>query len=461
MSTAIPCRLFITARDYEILHKHLFPGDGDEHGAVLKAGLAQRDHELRLLVREVVPARDGIDYVEGKIGYRALLPTFIHRQITQCRDERLVYLAVHNHATENHVGFSSIDLKSHERGYPALLDIAQGMPVGALVLGTKSVAGDIWLPDRVRLPVAETVVVGQNIRRLYPTPPRLGIDSPAIFDRQVRAFGLRGQLSLSKAKVGVIGLGGVGSIVAEYLARLGIGHLVLVDPDHIETSNLSRVVGASQNDVATLENKVAIATRHLAEASPKPRVEEIVDDVAKESVALRLSDCDFIFLAADSMRARLVFNALVQQYLVPGVQLGAKVRGNVNGELIDAMSAIRPVRPGEGCLWCNQLIDTTQLAIEAKTDSDRKEQAYGVREPNPSVISLNAVAASHGVNGFLFDFLNLREEVSGLHYEHYHFVRNQPHLVVPRRDPDCTECGRKLNSRFGFGDSKSLPCMSG
>ena len=74
------------------------------------------------------------------------------------------------------------------------------------------------------------------------------------------------------------------------------------------------------------------------------------------------------------------------------------------GNLEDAMCAVRHIRPGSGCLWCNGLIDPTQLAIEAKSDSEREKQAYGVPEPNPSVITLIAVAAPHAVSDFLFDF---------------------------------------------------------
>jgi len=455
------CRLLITAEDYLFLHQHLFPGDHDEHGATLKAGLVETDSEIRLLVREVHPAIDGIDYVEGKIGYRALLPTFIHRHITRCRDDRLVYLAVHNHDSDEHVGFSSVDLASHERGYPALLGIAAGMPVGALVFGNRSIAGDIWLPNGERLVLSEAVVVGQSIRRLSARPGKSSALKVDTFDRQVRAFGKIGQQHLSTAKVGVIGLGGVGSIVAEYLARLGVGHLILVDPDRIEASNLSRVVGATATDVAKKEYKTKIAARHVAEASPAPIVETIADDVAKESVAARLRTCDYLFLAADSMRARLVFNAIVQQYLVPGVQLGAKIQANDEGHLLDAMSVNRPVRPGSGCLWCNQLIDATQLALEAKTDSERKAQAYGTAEINPSVISLNAIAAAHGVNDFLFDYLGLRSDNAPLHFEHFHFLTTRSPKVLPRRDSDCSECSRGNRSRFAYGDAKSLPCISG
>src|SRR5258706_1473530 len=98
------------------------------------------------------------------------------------------------------------------------------------------------------------------------------------------------------------------------------------------------------------------------------------------------------------------------------------------------MSANRPIRPGRGCLLCNQLIDATQLAKEAKTDEERKSQAYGVEEPNPSVITLNAVSAAHAANDFLLDYLGLRSEVSQLYYEHFHFLKRTRSLVEPRID---------------------------
>ena len=183
------------------------------------------------------------------------------------------------------------------------------------------------------------------------------------------------------------------------------------------------------------------------------KLQPIVGDVAWRSVAERLRDCDFIFLAADSMRARLVVNAIAHQYLVPSIQMGAKIRRGLRGGLEDAMSAVRHVRPGTGCLWCNGLIDPTQLAIEAKSDRERKEQAYGVQEPDPSVITLNAVAAAHAVNDFLFDFLGLRN--GDAIYEHFHFFRRKAQSVTPRRDPNCVECVHRL----AMGDAFGLPVV--
>ena len=458
-------QLRIAQDDYERLHAHLFPGDRDEHGAVLKAGLVQDGSQVRLLVREVLPAREGVDYKPGRIGYRVLEPHFIHRHITSCRDERLVYLAVHNHDSGNQVAFSGIDMESHERGYPALLDIANGMPVGALVFGTHSVAADLWMPGGRRLALGEAVVVGPTLQRLYsrhPTMDRVNAQSANAesFDRQVRLFGRDGQGILARSRVAVIGLGGVGALVSEYLARLGVGRLVLVDPDQIEESNASRVVGATAQDVATKAAKVEIARRVALSAMPAPDVEVVAGDVADDVVARSLRTCDYIFLAADSMRARLVFNSLVHQYLIPGVQLGAKV-DTPKGEALRAWSAIRPVRPGNGCLWCNGLIDTTQLALESKSDEERKAQNYGVLEPNPSVITLNAVAAAHGVNEFLFDYLSIRPPRAGLEYLHLSSAGHDfPSRAHPRKDKACRECSVTAGSRFAKGDGCQLPTIN-
>jgi hypothetical protein len=454
------CRIRIARDEFNIVHGHLFPGDMDEHGAVLLAGTSQSNGQLTLHIREVHPAREGTDYVEGKIGYRALSPTFIHRLITRARDEKLAYLAVHNHGTDREVGFSHIDFQSHERGYPALLQIGRGVPVGALVFGLRSIEADVWIPDGTRLALDEAVVVGNTIQRLTSSPRKYSGAAEATYDRQVRMFGKNGQNELANCRVAILGLGGIGSLVAEYLARLGVGHFLLVDDDLVEGSNLSRIVGASTSDARDKNTKVSVAERMILQANSRAHVRLIVDDAAKQSVAKQLTNSEYVFLAADSMRARLVFNALVHQYLIPGVQLGSKIRSDREGNLIDVMSANRPVRPGHGCLWCNQLIDANALAKEAKTDTERKAQAYGVEEANPSVISLNAVAAAHAVNDFLLNYLSLRPEPDALEYEEFHFLKRKQSLVEPRKDADCPECS-SMGQRYGRGDAMGLPCIEG
>src|SRR5215471_5576154 len=123
-----PLSLRIDEPLFQRLYAHLFPGDHDEHGAVIAAGIAESPRGTRLLARELFLARDGIDYVPGTRGYRALTPRFIADVSDHCARENLAYLSVHCHGGADSVAFSPDDMASHERGYPALLDILQGGP---------------------------------------------------------------------------------------------------------------------------------------------------------------------------------------------------------------------------------------------------------------------------------------------------------------------------------------------
>ena len=72
-----PWELIIPEGMFKSLMSHLFPGDADEHGAVILAGIVTDSRGTRLLARELHPAIDGTDYVPGKRGYRMLRAEFI------------------------------------------------------------------------------------------------------------------------------------------------------------------------------------------------------------------------------------------------------------------------------------------------------------------------------------------------------------------------------------------------
>jgi hypothetical protein len=476
-----PWRLVIPHSMHRALMQHLFPGDGDEHGATIAAGIAASpDGGVRLLARNLHLAVDGRDYVPGKRGYRMLRAPFIRDRVMECGAERLAYLAIHNHGGTDSVAFSSNDLRSHERGYPALLDIGRGVPIGALVFASQAVAGDIGLPGRERRELASATIVGQQLQRLFPERTNQKTTSRLMYDRQSRLFGDVGQALLRDAKVGIIGLGGVGSIVAQLLGRLGVGRFVLIDPDRIEITNLPRVVGATRWDARTFFSgprwpawvrdgarrtatpKVAIARRVIHEANAGARVEAVFGDVLEPTNASKLLDCDYLFLAADTMRARLLFNAIVHQYLIPGVQAGAKVRvDRSTGKVLDVYSVVRRVMPDSGCLWCNGLINPAKLQEEGQSDEERRVQRY-VEDASiiaPSVITLNAVAAAKSVDDFLFYLTGLVAEDAHGDYTRFHPMQRSVWHDRPRRDADCIECGHDQIARFARGDARRLPVL--
>lgn len=434
----------------------------------------------RFLTREVILAKDGVDFVPGRHGYRALTADFVARWVNYCTREGLYYFNVHSHGGRDSVDFSATDRQSHQRGYPALLDITKGGPLGALVFAPNAVAGEIWTPAGTTDLVGMTVV-GMNDKRLFQSPRHNTNSCDEMFHRQSLMFGSAGQFRLSRARVGIIGLGGVGSLVSEYLARLGVGEIVAIDFDRIERSNRSRVVGARPWESCDwlrnsrslwlrhlgerwAKHKVAIAKRVAREANPAIRFRAIIGDVTDMAVAMELRDLDFIFLAADSMQSRLVFNALVHQYLIPGVQIGSKVPADKNsGALGNVFSAARLILPsfGGGCLLCNELIPPAKLQEEAVSAEEKRRQRYVDDDEvvAPSVITLNALGAAQATNDFLFHFQGLFEtsDVKGGYMMHY--PRNRVWRSVEcRAEEHCLHCGTTKNGVFARGDAASLPC---
>ena len=462
----------ITGEQWALLHEHLFPGDEDEHGAVLQCGIARSPRGTRLLVHNVVPAVEGIDYVEGNRGYKKLTAEFVADNIDTCAEKGLAYLAVHNHRGRDRVSFSGTDMASHERGYPALLDINDGVPVGALVFARNAVAGDIWTSDGERHTITGLRVTGRPQLTITPEPVPDQVAKPT-YDRQARIFGDRGQAILADSKVAVVGLGGIGSLIAEYLARLGVGELVFIDPDRIDPTNLPRVVGARRTDTWSLLQddsrppwvrrlgarlatpKVKIAARVARQASKTARITTVSRSVVDADVAELLTDCDHIFLAADSALARRLVNSVTHQYLIPHTQVGSKVTV-IDGAIADIFSVSRTSSPGNGCLQCNGLIPAWRLTEEATSAIQRRRQRY-VDDDDihaPSVITLNAVAASRAVDDWLMTIGGLTDSaVSADHWVAYHPLTGEVVEHEPAKSPDCRHCGP---TRFAMGDGACL-----
>lgn len=469
----VRCELVIPEGMHRRLMRHLFPGDDDEHGAVIAAGIAQSPHgTLRLLAADLHLAVDGKDFVAGQRGYKMFRAAFVRDQVLTCQERRLVYLNIHNHGGTTHVEFSKDDLCSHERGYPALLEIAGDLPMGALVFANQAVAGDIWLQDGRRLPLERTVVVGRRRRVFYPSPRPKPAKATSRYDRQTRLFGDAGQDILRQTKVVIIGTGGVGALLVEWLARLGVGYFVLIDPDRIEETNLPRFPGATRLDAMTWlrhpsrpqwmrrlgerlsTHKVRIARRIIRRANPNARVELFAQDFLEPEATRAALDADYLFLAADSMRARLLFNAIVHQYLIPGVQIGSRVSADTTtGEITSIHAISRLVTTECGCLLCNQVINRAKLQEEGQNQAELRAQRY-VDDPEvaaPSVITLNARAASQAADDFLHYITGLTSEDAQLGYIRFMPLSREVSLDEPRRSSDCSECGEG-HSRLGRGD---------
>jgi molybdopterin/thiamine biosynthesis adenylyltransferase len=451
------CTLVIGQELFGPMHAHLFQEDQDEHAAVILAGVHRRGEKVRLLARELHPVPTE-QFPPGDHGYRQTAPRFVAERAVLASSEELAYVAVHSHpGARRCVSLSRDDLAAHERLFPHLLDLTGELPVAGLVLGDESAAGELWLGGDQRQQLDSVTVLGDCRRSLTPAP-RPGPDVDPRFDRQARMFGTAGQAILRDLHVAVVGAGGGGSMLVEQLAHLGVGAITVIDFDVVEEINLSRIVGSSASDVGI--KKVQVLERLVARIDPTIRYEGIDGDIADVETAARLLDCDFIFLATDTMTSRLVFNAVVHRYLIPGVQIGAKVDVDENGEVTEVYVAVRPVLPGHGCLECNSMIDPMAVQREARTDEEHRVQNY-LNEPDvidPSVISLNGLAASQAVNVMLLWATGLAEPEL-LRHRLILATSGEVLTVNNQTRAECPYCSQAVDSMYAAGGlPEQLPC---
>jgi len=145
------------------------------------------------------------------------------------------------------------------------------------------------------------------------------------FGALARLYGPDSVARLCDARIAVVGLGGVGSWSAEALARCGVGHLTLIDLDHIAESNLNRQIHALENTLG--QAKVTAMAQRIAAINPACAVQGIDDFVTPENAAQYLaSTLDMIVDCTDQVRAKVAMVLLArsrsQKLLVCGAAGG-------------------------------------------------------------------------------------------------------------------------------------------
>src|SRR5260370_39837237 len=275
--------------------------------------------QRRVLVREVLHIPQQF-YLEQRPDRVSINPIFLAYAFRRAREEESSILLAHTHPFARWPEFSPIDDHGEARLIPVVFGRVEKRPHGSLVLGEEGFSARLYSrPDCVQA-IKSMVSIGRDLWRNTKDDPSVPSDS--MHDRNVRAFGA-GQQKLQRMRVGIVGLGGMGSLIAEQLAHLGVGALTVVGLDKLETSTLNRVVGASGEDVGA--PKVEVAERLIHRINPGIVVEPLHGSILKESIARRLLDCDLVFCCTDSHGSRAVINQLSYQYLVPVIDTGVRI----------------------------------------------------------------------------------------------------------------------------------------
>jgi len=128
------------------------------------------------------------------------------------------------------------------------------------------------------------------------------------YSRQIMLphFGIEGQQRLQSAHAVIMGVGGLGSPAAMYLAAAGIGTLTLVDFDTVDHSNLQRQIIHNTNSVG--ESKVSSAKNTLKKINPEVSIHSIDKHLTLDELKTLIADTDCVIDATDNFETRFIIN---------------------------------------------------------------------------------------------------------------------------------------------------------
>lgn len=267
-------------------------------------------------------------------------------------------------------------------------------------------------------------------------------DLAARYDRQVRAFGAEGQHRLRTATIAVVGAGGIGSLLVQSLAHLGAGRLIIIDPDHVDETNLNRLAGATADDAELHLPKTEVAMRLATGIDPLLPVHAISGSVLDEATWRSLRCADIILGAVDGHAPRWALNTLAVQYARHYIDTGTEITRDTE-ELLNVSGHVATVTPGGPCLLCLSGYDprAASTELDPALTAARRTAGYlpeAADEPSPSVIFLNQAIAAIATG----EVLNL---LTGWHpHRPYTLIDlTTPTLTPLHADPQpgCPACG--------------------
>lgn len=433
-----------TEEDYATLQAHLASDASVEQAAFLICRPARTEFETRLLVREILPvlAEDIIDQspVHMKIAPRAYT-----RAMKRANDRKSCLLFVHSHPN----GYPQHSLQDDEEEEKlfrtAYVRIrTEGVHGSFVFMNGGITSARAWLPDGTHRPFERARIIGRRIRFWF--SDNQNGDVPEFFDRQVRAFGKDIQRLLARLRVGVVGVGGIGSCVTEQLVRLGVGNLLLADGETFDTSNVNRVYGSRAID-ATIQ-KVKIAERLAADIGLGTKLELLSRSITYESALKRFRDCDVILGCTDDEWGRSLLTRFAIYYLMPVFDMGVRV--DAEDEVIRSIQGrVTTLMPGASCLNCRGRLRPDVIMAEAKHAINPTEAAALVEEgyiPKlgdraPAVVSFTTAIAASAVNEFLHRLTGFmgaeRESTEVIHL--IDRTRLRTNSVPPREDCFCAD----------------------
>lgn len=209
------------------------------------------------------------------------------------------------------------------------------------------------------------------------------------YARNLGAITLQEQEKLKTGRVCLIGCGGLGGYLAEFLGRMGVGHITAVDPDCLEQTNLNRQLLAQENNLGQF--KAEEIKNRMEQVNPSVQVRSVVTHLTGENAAQLIAGHDVVMDGLDNIPARLTLQRVCRELGIP------LVHGAVEGWF----GQVTTVLPGD---------DTLSRLYPGFAESD----PVGARHPSVLSFAVGMVAsvqAAEAIKLLLGKELSCRNQV--------------------------------------------------
>lgn len=443
--------LRMTEHQYRELYAHLFPGDGLEAVALLLCGRRDDTERAILNVRHVVPIPH--DQCHRKWESVTWPTDLVTDLLTENIGKKQAIVKVHGHGGD-YSRFSPTDDRSDQLLFEAIGHFLEdGLPHASVVLMDDGVlfGRTVNADGQLGAPLRAVSVIGDSIHLNM----RCDHQDEAFALRHAQAFGRGTTALLRNLSVAVVGCSGTGSVVIEQLARLGLGRLVLVDPDVVEDKNLNRILNTTAEDARKATPKVEVAARFIRSLELGQIVVPLKKNLMDRGTVHQVAACDVVFGCMDGVEGRHLLNRLATFYNLPYFDVGIRLDADGSGGIDKIAGAVHYLQPGRSSLLSRGVYSIARLQAEElkRTDPEayriQVEAGYvrGVDEDRPAVISVNMLFASLAVNEMLARLHGYRIQPNG-EYSQISADLTDPHLYFEAETEDC----ELLKRHVGRGD---------
>jgi len=399
------------------------------------------------------------DYESQGLAHLRLKREYVYERLVemQQRGDVDTVIDVHTHPfSTGNLAFSGVDDRDEIAFHQWLTDTLNDIHYASIVLSQTDYDARLWKRNGEGSTAHQARIKTQTVLEHWPcaNEPPLPDQALSAMDphhgflaRSVLALGLDNLRRIMHDQcIVVVGVGGLGSVIAENLIHSGFHHLHLIDHDRVEVTNLNRIVGAYASDAQANRLKVEVVQEHLLRINPDARIDAHPWGIADERLLPVLAQADWILLATDSHASRFETQRIALRFAIPLLSVGANI-SVADGHITDMSGEVIVARTGDKlCLNCLGRIAPMQIAAETINGlgAELAHRGYvtGRDVKEPAVKTLNALLGALAVDALLNQYTQRQAHVPVLVYENNSLPCIYPESVsVAQRPKDCFHCG--------------------